>query len=273
VSSTPPSSPLASYLARWALEADGEIISTPSSLLLPVKRDGVPLMLKLARDAEEKRGAHVLRWWNGDHAARVIAWDGEAMLMERAAGTVSLADMARGGEDDAASRIMCEVAARLHAPRSEPLPRLVPLVEWFRALPRAAASYGGIFAQASAVAGELLQTQSDVAVLHGDIHHGNVLDFGPRGFLAIDPKGLVGDRSFDYANIFCNPDHATCTAPGRLARQAFVVAEAAKLDRERLLKWILAYAGLSAAWSFEDGHDASTALAVAAIAATTSGQS
>jgi hypothetical protein len=53
----------------------------------------------------------------------------------------------------------------------------------------------------------------DVVVLHGDMHHENILKFSSRGWLAIDPKGLVGERGFDYANIFCKPrqrdrDHA-----------------------------------------------------------------
>jgi streptomycin 6-kinase len=51
----------------------------------------------------------------------------------------------------------------------------------------------------------LLAEPREVGVLHGDLHHGNVLDFGVRGWLAIDPKGLLGERGFDFANIFTNP--------------------------------------------------------------------
>ena len=103
--------------------------------------------------------------------------------------------------------------------------------------------------------------------MHGDLHHDNVLDFGARGWLAIDPKRLVGERGFDFANIFCNPNFAAATAPGRLARQAAIVADATRLDRKRLLQWVLAYAGLSAAWILDDGDDAALDLAVAQIAA------
>ena len=121
----------------------------------------------------------------------------------------------------------------------------------------------------AATARELLASERDVVALHGDIHHGNILDFGPRGWLAIDPKGLIGERGFDYANLFCNPEAEIATAPGRLARQVDVVAEAAGLDRRRLLKWIMAYAGLSAAWFLGDGEweAATTPLAVAELAA------
>ena len=85
-------------------------------------------------------------------------------------------------------------------------------------------------------------------MVHGDMHHGNVLNFGPRGWLAIDPKGLIGERYFDYANIFCNPDNEMATRPGRLSRQVQVVSEAAHLECSRLLAWVAAWAGLSAAF-------------------------
>ena len=102
-------------------------------------------------------------------------------------------------------------------------------------------------------------------MLHGDIHHENVRYSETRGWLAIDPKGLRGERGFDYANLFCNPDLATAT--GRLARRIEVVAQAAALDRSRLLRWIVAWTGLSAAFLLEDGMSPAGALAVAELAA------
>jgi len=256
-----------SYLARWDLTPDGEPIITRSSRLLPVRRGDVPAMLKIAVEAEEKRGAALMIWWNGEGAVRVLAHDAAALLLERACGDRSLVEMSRNGRDDEASRIICEVAATLHAPRSNPPPALIPLSHWFRELGPASAKYGGILDLAATIADGLLAEPHDVTVLHGDIHHGNILDAGGRSWLAIDPKGLTGERGFDFANIFCNPDPEIAAAPGRLARQAHLVAEAAVLDRARLLKWILAYAGLSAAWSINDGDDPMLALAVAQLAA------
>jgi streptomycin 6-kinase len=104
-------------------------------------------------------------------------------------------------------------------------------------------------------------------VLHGDIHHDNILYFGERGWLAIDPKGLTGERGFDYANLFCNPDRATATDPVCFQRRIEVVAEAAGFDRKRLLQWVLAWAGLSAAWLLKDRMPAETPLGVAKLAA------
>ena len=258
---------LEDYLVRWDLVPDGAAITTPSSYLLPVRHAGVPAMLKIAATEEERRGAAVMAWWNGDGATRVLAHEGSALLMERAVGNGVLAEMARGGRDDQASRIICMTAARLHARRVHSPPALMPLAGWFAALERAAVRHEGILRVAATTARELLREPQDVVVLHGDLHHGNVVDAGPRGWLAIDPKGLEGERGFDFANILCNPDRDVATTPGRLARQATVIARAAGLERRRLLEWVLAYAGLSAAWSIEDGDNPAFALEVAELAA------
>jgi len=224
-------------------------------------------MLKIAAEKEEARGAALMIWWAGDGAARVLIHDGNALLLERALGGASLVEMAHGGRDDEASRILCGVAARLHAPRPTSPPALIPLPIWFQELEPAAAAHGGVLVEAAAAARALLTDLQELRVLHGDIHHANILDFGARGWLAVDPKGLLGERGFDFANIFCNPDKPIATAPGRLARQSSVVASAAGLEPRRLLKWVLAHAGLSAAWTLGEGDQPDLALTVAAQAA------
>jgi streptomycin 6-kinase len=226
-------------------------------------------MLKIAVEPEEKWGAGLMIWWNGIGAARVIEHDDVAILLERATGGRSLADMASRGMDDEASLIICDVVAGLHAPRHSPPPKLVPLTHWFRALDPIATREGGILIRCAETAQTLLTDPHEVVSLHGDVHHGNILDFDERGWLAIDPKRLKGERGFDYANLFCNPNHPVAAAPGRLARQADVVAKAAQLERTRLLQWVVAWAGLSAAWLVEDGEDdhVEPTLAIAEIAA------
>jgi streptomycin 6-kinase len=256
------------YIALWHLVPDGLAIFSDSSRLLPVRWRGQPAMLKIAESEEERAGGLLMVSWAGQGAARVLAHDNDALLMERAEGTASLADLARNGDDDTASRIICEVVDRLHCHEHQsPLNSVVPLDRWFRELEPAAAKYGGALTVAAETARYLLATSQEAVILHGDIHHGNILDFGLRGWLAIDPKGLRGERGFDYANLFCNPDGKTATVPERLSRQVDVVAQAARLPRTRLLQWVLAYAGLSAAWTLNTGKAPEIALAVAELAA------
>lgn len=260
------------YLARWDLVPDGAPIVTHASHLLPVTHRGEPAMLKIATAPDERAGAAVMRWWDGVGAARVLAHDDVAILLERATGPHSLSDMARNGADDAATHILCAAARRLHMPRGHPPAGLVTLTDWFQELPPAAEREGGILARAWDVAKALLADPRDPVVLHGDLHHDNVLDFGPRGWLAIDPKCLIGERGFDYANIFTNPDLADPTRPVAIdpaifARRLEIVVAESGLDRRRLLRWILAWCGLSAAWYLGDGDPAFTDLRIAELAA------
>jgi streptomycin 6-kinase len=257
------------WLDRWTLTPDGPAFSSLAGMLMPVVFESRPAMLKLTREPEELAGGALMQWWGGHGAALVLAREGEALLLERAMGAGSLAQMAREGRDDEATRILCAAGARLHAPRASPPPAsLFPLEPWFRALWPAAETHGGVLLKSAAAARALLAEPREVAVLHGDLHHGNVLDFGPRGWLAIDPKGLVGERGYDHANMMCNPDADAATAPGVLARRVTVVSEAARIEPVRLLRWLLAYLGLSASWSLGDGPgDAGRTLQIAEMAA------
>ncbi|MFJ3448280.1 aminoglycoside phosphotransferase family protein [Pseudomonas sichuanensis] len=260
------------YLQRWDLTVDGEAFSSLNGHLVPVRQRGTAAMLKISQEPEEQAGSLLMAWWGGAGAAPVLAHDGEALLMVRAQGSASLLQMVAGGQDDEATRILCAVAGRLHAPRARTSPMLVPLAQWFEALLSGAASQGGIFAHCASTARELLSAPRDVRVLHGDIHHGNVLDFGSLGWLAIDPKGLYGERGFDYANLFCNPDADSALAPGRFARRVEIVAQAAGIERRRLLQWVLAWSGLSAIWMLEDGIEPGSNLEVAKLAASALGK-
>jgi streptomycin 6-kinase len=151
------------HCARWSLTPDGEPFTTHSSRLLPVRRNGTPAMMKIASEPEEQRGAALMVWWGGDGAARVLAHEGNVLLMERAMGEGSLVEMVRTGRDDEASRIICKVAARLHTPRDRPFPERVPLSRWFQELEPAGAVYGGILRQAATTARELLETPQDIS--------------------------------------------------------------------------------------------------------------
>ncbi|CAI0835270.1 aminoglycoside phosphotransferase family protein [Serratia quinivorans] len=255
------------YMQRWQLQPDGQAFETHSSLLMPVRYQGAAAMLKIAREQEEKFGGLLMCWWQGEGAARVLAWHQDGILLERAQGRLSLAQMVRDGEDRQATAILCQVVARLHAPRAEPLPELIPLDQWFNSLWPAAQAHGGMLRLSASVAAELLTSPREQTVLHGDIHHDNVLDFAERGWLAIDPKRLYGERTFDYTNIFCNPNYGIATDPDIFLCRVEQVSRLAGLDRQRLLRWILAWAGLSAAWFMEDGEAADIDFRVAEQAA------
>ncbi len=61
-----------------------------------------------------------------------------------------------------------------------------------------------LLTRCAAVARHLLATERETTTLHGDLHHDNVLS-SPHGWLAIDPKGTIGERTYEVANLLCNP--------------------------------------------------------------------
>ncbi|TCR62084.1 aminoglycoside phosphotransferase family protein [Bosea sp. BK604] len=247
------------HLSRWGLVPAGEPILTRGSQLLPVLRGAEPAMLKLPAGEHERLGYLPLEYWNGDGAARLLARSesGDAMLIERARGTRSLSAMARDGADDEATAILCDAIAALQTPRGPAPLGLIPLETWFRELFPMAAERGGILARSAAAATEMLACQREIVPLHADLHHDNVLDFEERGWLAIDPQCVIGDRAFEYTILFCDPDLAdpeppVAIVPGTFERRLEIVLAKSGLERRRLLTWILAWCGLSAAWFLGD---------------------
>lgn len=261
------------WLSRWNLIPDGTPFITHSSQLLPVKTaaDGIKAMLKITDDEDEQTGNALMVWWEGHGAARVIAHENEAILLERAMESTTLSSMSREGQDVEACRILCSTANRLHTFQKQTELQLTPLHDWFSALKPVAQKYGGILTHCFDISEKLLSTQREVVTLHGDLHHGNVLDFGASGWLAIDPKGLKGERGFDYANIFTNPDLGNplleiAVVPEIFKQRLNIVTETAGLDRERFLMWISAWCGLSAAWSLETNDTVSVTTKIAELA-------
>src|SRR5207244_12927321 len=115
---------------------------------------------------------------------------------------------------------------------------------------------------------DLLASMSEPALLHGDLHYGNILADGPHSWRAIDPKGLVGEPAYEVGAVLLNEIPAGAAAAPILARRVDQLAEALGFDRARPRGWGLAQAVLSAWWSFEDhGHGWEPAITCAELLA------
>lgn len=265
---------LSFWLNRWDLLPDGEKFSTHTSILLPVKTatHGIKAMLKVTDDADEQTGNSLMAWWEGHGAAQVLAYEQKAILLARATGNASLLAMSKNGQDSAACRVLCATTNTLHNNQNiNPLPKLTPLHRWFAAIKPATDEHGSILGYCAEISQELLSSPQDVVVLHGDVHHDNVLDFASSGWLAIDPKGLLGERGFDFANIFTNPDLGhpelyVARAPSIFKQRLQIATEISGINRERLLKWIIAWCGLSATWSLEYNNPISVQIEIIELA-------
>jgi len=213
-----------------------------------------------------------LAWRRGEGAIRLLGRDGHRMLLEYAGERHLVDDLDEHG-DRAAAEIAAEVLARLGTPSHHPFTTgLQPLRERFVGLFRKAGAEradgtNNLYAEAAALAERLLANPRDVRPLHGDLHHENIMH-GPRGWLAIDPIGLLGDPGFDAANLFYNPLERDdlCLDPERIAFMAELFARTLGQDVPTILDHAIAYGCLSAAWHAEDGNrvDEQRELSVAA---------
>ncbi|MCC6612606.1 MAG: phosphotransferase [Anaerolineae bacterium] len=254
------------YLDTWALTDPHLLAETPTSHVYTAARDGETVVLKLLTSLgaeDEASGAVALRCYDGHGAVRLLRHDDGAHLLEYAAGD-DLVPLVRRGDDGQAAAIIADVLNRLHsAGKDAPPDGLVPLRTWSRALfakaeQEAHLGEDSIFVRAAPLADALLANPRDVCALHGDIHHENVRH-SPRGWLAIDPKGLYGERTYDTANTLCNPlgmpDLVENEA--RFRATAGLLADKLNIDLPRVFAFAFFYTCLSACWSLEGGqHEA-----------------
>lgn len=256
---------IAELAARWRVTV-GEPFALSFNFVAEARQvDGGEAVIKIGPWGDEARQEIAgLRLYDGDGACRLLAADAErgALLVERLRPGTMLAEVA-GEDDDAATRIAAGLLRRLWRPVDGPpaAPGLRPLAEWFRAFERHRARDGGpgplpeaLLARAEADAAELLASAPRQVLLHADFHHTNVLS-SARGWLAIDPKGMVGDPGYDVGPFLLNPDPSVPKPAALLRRRLDILADELAYDRARLRTWAFVHAVLSACWSAEDFGD------------------
>jgi streptomycin 6-kinase len=255
---------VAALVDGWRLQLEEPFPETPGSpgnfVAAARRADDAPCVLKVSPHLKETRSEiAALATWRGDGAARMLESEPElgGMLLERVEPGTMLAKMP-GVDDDDATRIAINLLRRLWR-SPEPVDGLISLNAWCAAydrnrpvLSRGVAGFPAeLFQRADAVRGELLSSTDHSVVLHGDLHHFNILRSNRLGWLAIDPKGLVGDRCFDVCQFLLNPGPVPVSVNCR--RLDLFCAEL-DLNPERTRQWCLVHAVLNACWSFEDGE-------------------
>jgi len=255
---------------RWSL-----VVGPPFDLLsyhyvAPATRTGgEPVVLKLGVPHPElPTEIAALQHYGGHGAVRLLDADAGlgVVLLERLQPGTSLAAL----DDDDATRIAAGVMRRLWRP--PPAEHAFPTVaRWAGGLQRLRARFDGgtgpfpasLVDQAEQLFAALIVSMAAPVLLHGDLHHDNILAAGGSGrepWLAIDPKGLVGEPAYEAGALLRNPEARLRSepAPARLlARRLEILVDELDLERERLRDWAVAQAVLAAWWHFEDTGAAS----------------
>jgi len=201
-----------------------------------------------------------LRLYDGDGAVRLLDVDTEkgVLLMERLIPGRSLQTFSDAVTDEDATRVAAQVMRRLWRPL--PAGHSFSTVEqWASGLKRLRQRFAGetgpfpkrLVEMAERHFGELLSSSSSTVLLHGDLHHLNILK-SQDAWKAIDPKGVAGEPSYEICALMLNPGSRHSNDGQIQRRRLEVLKEELGLDSHRMLGFAIAQSVLSAWWSFED---------------------
>lgn len=243
-------------IALWQVDVD-RVLVTPSSLLAFGRRIDQRVVVKMARvRGDEWRAADVLRAFAGRGTVRVYDAVEGAALLERLDPGEALAESALDDEDSI--RVIAETISAMSP--EMPAVTVPTAADWGAGFARYRRSGDAqvpadLVEAGAAVYLRLCGSQSPARLLHGDLHHGNILRDARRGWVAIDPKGVIGEPEYEAGAALRNPWGRPDIFANRavLQRRIAILVETLGFDEERLLAWAFAQAVLSAVWDVEDG--------------------
>jgi streptomycin 6-kinase len=197
-----------------------------------------------------------LRLFNGEGCVRMLEVDESRgmFLLERVRPGAMLVTLE---DDDQRTHIAVDVMTKLWREAPEGLP-FIPLTTWFDALKKLRPAFGGgtgpfpekIVSRVEQTLPRLYAESSPPCLIHGDFHHFNVLSSGD-GWIAIDPKGVVGHPEYEIGPLLVNPWFSLVngSSPKRQTeRRLDILSERLGFPRQRLLDWAVCFAVLSAWW-------------------------
>jgi streptomycin 6-kinase len=252
------------------------------------KGEGKEIVLKMGvPNREFLSEMEALRLFNGDGACKLIDYEEEKywMLLERLNPGVMLATLE---DDEEATHIAAEVMKKIWRPvesgglppiqqQAAGLHKFIRLTDWFDGLKRLRQMFDGgtgpldeqLVSRTERSVRDLFLENHNPVLMHGDFHHYNILS-SERGWLIIDPKGVIGPAGYEVGPLLINPwgelvNRATIQQLTK--RRIDILQEHLGYERERIREWGLAHAILSAWWGIESNTGWEYALAVAKMLA------
>ena len=254
---------LADCEQRWSIKLGPPFQALSYNYAAPaVRSDGSSLVLKVCvPDKDFISEVEALRLYSGVGAAQLYEHDIAlgVMLLERLTPGVMLSSVE---SDVEAIAIAASVMRNIwHAPPAGH--HFLHVSDWAKGIERLRAQFDGgpgpfperLVRKAEGLFADLLASMDAPMVLHGDLHHFNILSAQRQPWLAIDPKGIIGEPAYETGAFIRNPMPDIFFAPDLsrlLDKRIRLFAEELGFDPVRIYGWATAQAVLSAWWTFED---------------------
>ena len=247
---------------------------SPSPLVRLPQADGNTVLKLGVPNNELHSEIAALRYFDGTSTCHLLDADPEKgmMLLERLQPGTMLSMLE---DDERATHIAADVMTRLWRSVPEHRDDFIQLKDWFDGFKRLRKRYNGgtgelpkrLVETAESLSQELLTENKEEVLMHGDFHHYNVLE-SERGWLAIDPKGVVGPKGYEVGPLLINPNDRFLNGSnpkGQTEKRISILSEMLDMERERIRNWGFCHAVLSAWWSLEDKEDWQYAIRCAEI--------
>lgn len=250
------------------LEKDWEIkVGKPFDLYFnyavsATRNDGASVVLKIVfpDDKQFQSEVDALKVFNGESCVTLLEVDSEhfTMLLEKAEPGVALDPWK---DDNEATKVIASVIKKL----AKPVPQqhhFTDVKDFAKDISNFKQKYKEsnplpeyLIDKAEELIKHLIDTSTSVVVNHGDLHHGNILSAEREPWLAIDPKGIVAEPTFETGSMLRNPYPELANKPDIdeiLTNRIRILAEELELDPIRIQQWGLVQAILGAIWRVED---------------------
>ncbi|MGG0717427.1 aminoglycoside phosphotransferase family protein [Robertmurraya massiliosenegalensis] len=245
------------YLAKWNLISMGPVSNLSYNYVLHViDETGVERILKIALSSSELRNEiRALQVYDGNGCCKLLKADEEkgVILLEKFVPGKMLSELK--DEEQVLEQFMkVWKAIRREAPKENDLPSIEQWASKLLACRQTDEYLNGQFSEEILGLAEryFVEINDTTELLHGDLHHENILFSEDKGWMAIDPKGVIGDQYFDVVSFLMNHLHEKENPKKVLKERVDTLSSGLSFNRERLLKAGLAMTTLSAFWSVEE---------------------
>jgi streptomycin 6-kinase len=281
---------------RWGLTNVQPVSNLSYSFVAFANRGDQDVVLKIGVPHDGLRSEiATLRLFNGEGACQLLEADEEKgfLLLEWLQPGVMLSTLE---DDEEATHIAAEVmkkiwrslehvtlsgAKSLHYDERDPslslrmtYEKFILLSDWFDGLNELRTMFEGgtgpldekLVARTEQSVKDFLVENHMPVLMHGDFHHFNVLS-SERGWLVIDPKGVIGPAGYEVGPFMINPwgSLSEGISDQLILRRVDILHEQLGWERERILEWSLVHAILSAWWGIEDNTGWEYALSFARL--------
>lgn len=246
---------------KWSLKVGEHFPDLSFNYVAPcVLSDGRQAVLKIGypkNKASVFKEKKILDFFGGEGIVRALAFDKETnvLLIERLLPGENLKKICKA-DDRKANETAIEIMRKLwrEPPVSE---EVITLDKWLKDFVEAENfnNAAQIFSKGRDFYRELLKSSNQKILLHGDLHHENILSAEREPFLAIDPKGIIGDIGYEISVFLCNPRTWILEHPDSkkiLTDRIIQFSEAFEIEPKILYRWAYALSTLAAFWSLQD---------------------